>query len=123
MHASNHLLCKDVNPVVHLVSEGLNVAQTSVFCLENRLVCNVKVQKALLCQIVSSQFLALFLKDLCKSAHKLLSLMLVARQKIGETNNALLLVPNVLSHLTQVLLALLGKTAGTLVNFHCLINK
>ena len=47
MSVSN-LLGEDFNPIVQLVSEGLDIAQTLVFRLKHCLVGNIEVEESLL---------------------------------------------------------------------------
>ena len=103
---------------MHLISEGLDVAQPRIFCLKDGLVRDVEIKETLLSQIVPSHFLALLIENSSQRGHKLLSLVPVAGEEVGKTHNTLLLIPQALRHLAQVFFALLGQTAGRLVNLH-----
>ena len=58
-----HLLGKDINPVVHLIAKSLDIAQTLVFRLKDGLVGDIEVEEPLLCKVVPSQLLGIFLKN------------------------------------------------------------
>ena len=78
---------------MHLVSEGFDVTETCVLCLENGLVCNIEVKKTLFCQIVSAQPLRFLLENLGQRSDELLRLMPVAAKEISESDDALLFIP------------------------------
>ena len=101
-----------------LVTEGLDVLYSSIFRLENCLVSNIKIQKSFLSQLVSLQFLALFVKQLLDILRKLLSLVLVTHQKVCKLDYAVLLVLQGLGHLSQVFFPLFGEAACFLIDFH-----
>ena len=63
---------------MHLVAEGLDVAQTCVLCFENGLVCDVEVEESFLSEVVSTQLLGFFLENLREGLYELLGLVPVA---------------------------------------------
>ena len=93
---------------MELVTEGLDILYACIFRLENRLVGNIEVQQSFLSQLVSLQFLALFIEKLLDILRELLSLVLVACQEVCKLDNAVLLVLQGFSHLSQVFFPLFG---------------
>ena len=49
---------------MHLVSKCLDVAETIVFSLENGLVSDIKVKKALFSEVIATQLLSFLFEDL-----------------------------------------------------------
>ena len=62
--SSQHLLCEDINPVVHLVSERPHIAQRCVLRLEDGLVGYIEVEQALFGQIVPFEALSFLVEQL-----------------------------------------------------------
>jgi len=118
-----NLLRENVNPVVHLVSEGFHVAEGGLFRLENGFVDHVKVEQSLLSQVVALQSLTLFLKDLRHGRDQQPRLVLVAGEEVGEPDDTLLLIAQGFAHLAKVLLPLLRQTARTVVPLHLRFDK
>lgn len=98
---------EDVDPVVHLIAKRLDVAQTCVFRLKDGLVGDVEVEEPLLCQVVTSQLLGIFLEYLGQKGDKLLRLMPIARKEVAESDNALLFISQVLCQLSKVFFSLM----------------
>ena len=48
---------------MHLIAKGLDVAQTCVLRLKNGLVGDIEVEEPLLCKVVPSQLLGIFLEN------------------------------------------------------------
>ena len=91
---------------MQLVTEGLNIAQTQVFRLEHGLIGHIEVEETLLSQVITSQLLGILLEYFGQKCDKLLGLVPVAGEKVRKSDYALLLVPETLGVLPQVLLPL-----------------